>query len=181
MTMLVSTVAGSRTTPGEARQRLGEAARVGVVLGEARDVVLERVEAGGGEDAGLAHAAAEHLATPVRRVDERLGAGDERADRRAEPLRQADAHGVERRGQLGERHPGGDVRVPQAGAVEVQGELVGARDLGDLEDVALREDAAAAAVVRVLDGDERGGREVVVVRVDGGGDVGGGEEAARCR
>ena len=52
---------------GRARQRLGEAARVGVILGEPRDVVLERVQAGGGEDAGLAHAAAEHLAPAVRR------------------------------------------------------------------------------------------------------------------
>ena len=103
MTMLVSTRAGVEHDARRARQRLGEAARVGVILGQPRDVVLERVEAGGGEDAGLAHAAAEHLAPAVRAVDERLRAREQRADRRAEPLGQADADGVERRRQLAAR------------------------------------------------------------------------------
>ena len=71
------------------------------------------------------------------------------------------------------RDAGRHLRVPQARAVEVQRQAARARDLGDREDLALREDAAAAAVVRVLDGDERRRREVMVVGADGGGDVGG--------
>ena len=59
--MLVSTVAG-RGDAGDLGQALGQAARVGVVLGQAVDVVVERVDAGGGDDAGLAHRAAEHAA-----------------------------------------------------------------------------------------------------------------------
>src|SRR3546814_15122702 len=37
---------------GQVAQRFGEEPRVGVVLGEPLDVVLERVDAGGGDDAG---------------------------------------------------------------------------------------------------------------------------------
>ena len=44
ITMLVSTRGGSTRDARDARQRLGEAARVGVIVGEARAVVLERVE-----------------------------------------------------------------------------------------------------------------------------------------
>ena len=40
-------------------QRLGEPPRPRVIVGDAVDVVLERVHAGRGDDAGLAHRAAE--------------------------------------------------------------------------------------------------------------------------
>ena len=62
--MLVSGGAGT-VTPGSVAQARREPARVRVVVGEPLDVVLERVQPGGGEHAGLAHAAAEHLAEAV--------------------------------------------------------------------------------------------------------------------
>ena len=95
--MLVS--GGARQLePGQLGQPLGQAARVRVVVGEALAVVLERVQARRGEDAGLAHAAAEHLAEAVRARDAaRAEPATTEPDRRAEPLREATRDGVERR------------------------------------------------------------------------------------
>ena len=89
--MLVSIVSASTRTPAIARQPGGEAARVRVIVGEARAVVLERVQRGRAQDAGLAHAAAQHLAEAARAFDVVAAARDHRADRRAEALREADA------------------------------------------------------------------------------------------
>ena len=50
------------------------------------------------------------------------GADQHRADRRAEPLGEADADGVEQPAVVGQRDPGGHVGVPQPGAVEVVAE-----------------------------------------------------------
>ena len=48
------------------RQPLGQPARVGVIVGEARAVVVERVQRAGAQHADLAHAAAQHLAEAAR-------------------------------------------------------------------------------------------------------------------
>ena len=54
-----------------AQQLLGEQAGVGVVVGQALDVVGQRVRAGRREDAGLAHRPARHAPVPVRACDQR--------------------------------------------------------------------------------------------------------------
>ena len=64
ITMLVCTVARSSATPGNPARRSAMQPGVGVVVGEPRDVVVERVEAGRREDARLPHRAAEHAAAP---------------------------------------------------------------------------------------------------------------------
>ncbi len=66
-TMLVCTVARSRHDARTAGEPLGDQPRVGVVLREAGDMMVERVEPGGGENAGLPHRAAEHAARPHAR------------------------------------------------------------------------------------------------------------------
>ena len=55
---------------GDLGKPLGQMAGVGVVLGQALDVVIERVQAGGGDDPGLAHGAADLLLDPPGLVDE---------------------------------------------------------------------------------------------------------------
>ena len=52
--------------PGQPAQPLGEPRAQRVVVGQALDVVVERVQRRRGQHAGLAHAAAEHLAPAVR-------------------------------------------------------------------------------------------------------------------
>ena len=60
--------------------------RVGVILDEPGEVVIERVEAGGSENAGLAHRAAEHAPRPQGAGDVVLAAGDQATDRAARAL-----------------------------------------------------------------------------------------------
>ena len=117
--MLVSRRADRPARPSP-RETVGQPARVAVIVGQPLDVMLERVEAGGGEDAGLAHAAAEHLADAVHAVDELRRAADQRADRRAEALRQAERDGVEPLHPARRRDAAGDDGVEQPRAVEVQ-------------------------------------------------------------
>ena len=59
-----------------------------MILGEPSDVVLQRVEPGGGEHASLAHATADHLAQAPRLADECLATAEHRPHRRTEPLGQ---------------------------------------------------------------------------------------------
>jgi hypothetical protein len=151
---------------GERRQALGEPPRVVVILGEPRHVVVERVEAGRGEDAGLPHAAAEALAEPARLEDEVLRPGHEGAHRRAEPLREAD--GDERRVARVHlrRDAGRGGGVPEPRAVHVEVQAAAPRDLAEGADALERVDRAAAAVVRVLDLDDARARVDVVGRPD---------------
>src|SRR5687767_447058 len=91
-----------------------------MILGEARDVVLEGVEAGSGEDARLAHGAAEDLARPAcpldeRRVCEQYGSGG-----RAQPLRQARRHRIEPAAQRLDAGSELHGRVEDARAVEMR-------------------------------------------------------------
>ena len=81
-----STAAGAASAHAAAKR-----GRAGVVVGEPLDVVVEGVQAGGGQDADLAHAAAVALA-PDPGLGDRVGRADEhRADRRPQALGQADA------------------------------------------------------------------------------------------
>ena len=100
-TMLVCTVARSSSTARAGGERLGEAGarwrdRRRGARGGGR-----AVQRRGGEEAGLAHRAAEHAAVPRRRGDQVARAGEQRAAGRAEPLRERHRDQVERRRQLG--------------------------------------------------------------------------------
>src|SRR4029453_11739697 len=114
----------------QAGQTLGEPPRVGVVLGQALDVVAERVHAAGRDDAGLAHGAAHLLLAPPRLVDELLRAGERSADRSAEALGEVDPHRIERRRVVARRDPASDDGVHEARAVHVGGQAVTTRHRG---------------------------------------------------
>src|SRR5262245_18855758 len=60
---------------GDIGQRLGQYFRVGVIFGEALDVVVQGVKARGRQHADLAHAAAEEFANAPALGDESLGTG----------------------------------------------------------------------------------------------------------
>ena len=73
--------------PGNAGELLGDEAGIGVVFREPRHIVVERVQPGGGEDARLPHRAAEHAAYAHGARNPCCVAGENAADRAAEPLR----------------------------------------------------------------------------------------------
>lgn len=162
---------------GDACDGAGEFLGGGVVLGKAVDVMVECVEGCGGEDAGLAHGAAEHLAEAVDALDGGAIAGDRGADGRAESLAEAAGDGVEVSCVLGWGDAGGDGGVPEACAVEVGLEAESLGGCGDGVGLLEWPDGAATSVVGVLDDDEFGAGEVVALWADGGFDIGWGEEA----
>ena len=150
--------------PVDRGQPFGEPARVGVVVGQPLDVVVERVQAGRGDHARLAHRAAPHLLVAPRLGDQLRRAGQHGADRRAEALGQVDPGGVEAVGVRARLHAARDDGVHQPRAVQVRPQAVLGRDVEDREDLRRRPDQAAAHVHRLLDGDEPRPRGVAVAR-----------------
>ncbi len=66
---------------------------------EARNVVLQRIQSGRRQHAGLAHAAAQHLARTMSASDELARPQQYGARRRAQPFAQARRNRVEARGR----------------------------------------------------------------------------------
>src|SRR5216683_360044 len=162
-----------------AGQPLRDEPGIGMILWQPRQIVLERVEPRGGDDAGLAQRAAEHAPRAHSALDIGHPPGDDAADRAAEPLRQGDGNEVERRRQLDKRAVGGGHHIEQPGAIEVTGDAKLSRGAADRLDIALRKDDAAAAIMRVLDRHQRGRREDDMARrLVGGAEILGGEKAA---
>ena len=102
-TMLVATSLRVDLDPRDLRQPAGQRLRVVVVHREPLDVVVERPQRAGRDDARLAQRAAEHLLVAPRLVDDLARAGEHGAHRRAEALGEVDPGGVEARGPLGGR------------------------------------------------------------------------------
>ena len=136
--------------------RLGERPRPLVILRQPLDVVVERVQTRSRDDAGLSHGAAEQVLLPPRAGHELLRTGEQRPERAPEPLREAERHGVEARGDGGRLDTERNGCVEEAGAVEVDGETDLPRRRDDILEVGERPDASARAVVRVLERKHRG-------------------------
>ncbi len=93
-----------------------------------------------------------------------------RDSRGAEALGQAHREGVEERAVTGQRHPVGDVRVPDPGAVAVQGHVLGVGHRTQVVQGGERDHATTAQVVGLLDGDRRGRHRREAGRADHRGD-----------
>ena len=84
----------------------------------------------------------------------------QRPHRRPQTLGETHADGVAGRRDLGQRHAGGHVGVPDAGAVQMQQQAVAVAEPAHSQDLLQGIDEAAAVVVRVLQRDDAGGRPV---------------------
>ena len=82
--MFVSTTPVSMVDAVDVRQAAQRARGRSVVVGQPVHVVVERVQAAGAGDPGLAQRAAQHLLVAPRFGDQLLGAGHDGADRGAE-------------------------------------------------------------------------------------------------
>ena len=150
---------------------------------EAQGHGFEGDEAGCGEDACLAHAAAEGFAVDAGFCDGFFAADEHGANRGAEAFRKAEHDGVEAAGEgagvfedVARKGGGG---VEDAGSVEVDGEAAFAGFGPDLFEDREGRYGAAGEVGGVLKLDEGGGgAEGATSRVDDGLDVSPGEDAA---
>jgi hypothetical protein len=131
-----------------------------VVLGKPLDVVVERVDPGRGDDPRLPHRAAEEMLAAPRLQHQRFRPGEERAERAAEPLREAERDRVEVPADLRRRRAARHRRVHEPRAVEVDAHVELAAGRRHRLDLLERPDPAAGRVVRVLDDDEPRRRDV---------------------
>ena len=184
--MLVSTRSGS-TTLGRGLGAPPAATRPGpgVVVGQPVDVVVQRVQPAGGQDADLAHAAAVALAPDPRARPSASRAADEhRADRGAETLAQADRDGVELPAPYAaSAMPVATWAFQSRAPSRCMATPALARRRAQLADRVERLDRAAAEVVGVLDDDQRGstpGRRPASGCISASG-CGGVEQPARRR
>ena len=143
----------------------GEMAGIVVILGEPVPVMLQRVERGGGNDAGLAHGATQHLLLAPGLVDELLRSRQAGADRRTQALGVIEPERVDAGGVVARLGAGLHAGIGQTRAIHVQAEAGVAGDLGDALHGGERPDRAAAAVRSVLDRHETGARGVAAVGV----------------
>ncbi len=72
-----------------------------MVLGQPLDVVVERVQPGSRHDPCLTHRTTEAVLLDPRAPHQLVRACDQRAERAAEPFREAEGDGVEEAGDLG--------------------------------------------------------------------------------
>jgi hypothetical protein len=117
-----------------------------MVLGQAVDVVIQGVEAGGGDVPGLAQGAAPALLEAPGLVDVLGRAGQHGAGKAAEALGEIDPDGIVALGVIPRRDSGADAGIEEAGAVHVGLEAVGLGFDGDLAELFQRPDAAAEGV-----------------------------------
>ena len=127
-----------------------------VVVGEPLDVVVERVDAGRGDDPRLAHRTAEEVLHAPRVRHHLGGAGEERAERAAETLRETERDGVE----AARRSPRRPRRSPTAAFSSRAPSRWKRRSSSRAASRRARRSrraarSAAGRVVRVLDRDER--------------------------
>ena len=113
-----------------------EPPRARVVVGEPVDVVIERVDAGRRDDPRLAHRAAEEVLEPRAPRHQLREPGDERAERAAEALREAERDRVEAARRSRRRDPERDGGVQQPRAVEVEAQVELAARVDDSLDLA---------------------------------------------
>ena len=76
-------------------KRPGERAGTRVIVGEAIDVVVERIQTGSSDDPCLAHRASEQVLLTPRALHQLARAREQCAERAAEALREAERHRVE--------------------------------------------------------------------------------------
>src|SRR5256886_4378626 len=151
---------------GQPAQAFGEAAGVAMVLGEALDHLIERDQAGRGHHSGLAHPAAQHLAHSPRALDERTRPRQHGTDRRAEPLRETEHHGIDGIGEPADVDPLRHGGIEDSGAVQMHGKASLVGDLAQGGGLRRAEARSALAIVGVLEAEKAGYRLVDIGLAD---------------
>ena len=164
--------AGFQRKPVGSGECISQQPGVFMIFGQPLNVVFQRIERRGGEDAGLAHAPPEQLAQPARLADRLGGAGQRRAHRRAQTLGKTDRDRVEVAHPFGRGDAAGDDRIHEPGTIQMHGEVVLAGPAHDLLDALDRMHSSAAAIMRVLQADQPGSNVMgVVAGPDGASDI----------
>src|SRR5437763_16969060 len=138
---------------------------VGVIVGEAVNVVVQCLDASGGANAGLAHGAAQPLLPAPDLVDEFTRSGHRRPNWRAQSFGKIDPGGIPAHRHVAGADAGGNAGVQEPSAVHVGSKPVVLCYFRDLVESGFLPDRAAADVGGLLDADYRLGRLISTARV----------------
>ena len=125
-----------------------------MIFSQPRAMIFQGMQRTGGDDSGLAHAAAQLLAHTPSSHDDFFGTDQRGTNRRPEALGETDADGIKIICIFAFRNPSGGGGVPQSRAVEMRRQVIPARAFNDLTDYFQRPDFSAAAIVRVFDAEQ---------------------------
>src|SRR5437879_13090526 len=95
-----------------------------MIVGDPVDVVVQRVQRGGGDDPRLAHRASEEVLATSSVRHQLRGTGDQRSERTAEALREAERDGVETASDARRLDSARDRGVDEARTVQMHDEVV---------------------------------------------------------
>src|SRR5438552_18041148 len=109
---------GIESQPATVANGIGKQFRVSMILDQAIEMVIERVNCRRRENSHLPHVSAIQLAHATSASNEVLRSRDCRANRRSETLAETDRHAVERLAPFGQRDAGRSVSIPASSAVE---------------------------------------------------------------
>ncbi len=128
--------------------------------------MVERVFARGGDNAALAHGAADALFPAIGVGDELARAGQHRATGRTEALGKIDPDRIEAARKLGRADAARDAGIEQPRAVHVREHAGRMGDIGNLAQRRQRPDRTATEIGRLFDLDQTLARRVRPVRPD---------------
>ena len=165
--------------PAALRKMHRERPGMRVVFSQTVELMVERVEPGGGKDPDLPHGATEPSAVPCRADQDVARAGQQRSSRRSQSFGEGDADQVEWGSQLSRSPAGRDGGVPETCPVQIGQYVMPGSGGADPIDLVLWEHHAAGTVVRVFQPGQRRWRiEQVTPRLSGGLERFGGEESS---
>src|SRR5262249_19509053 len=107
-------------------EKIGQLPCQRVVFGQSGDVVIEGVEAGGCDVAGLSHRPTPHLLVPPRFLDQLRRSGDYGSKWTAETPCEVDPRGVKPGSEITRRGTGRDAGVEEPRAVQVRPQTMSA-------------------------------------------------------
>ncbi len=172
-------VVGIESDPFGLRDPLGQKFGVMMVLSEPFDVVLKGIDPRRCDNAGLAHATAEHFAKAVGSFDKIGTAREQGADRGAQAFGEAERRSVEILRDLLGGNPHRNTGVEEAGAVEMHRDVLRQSEVVNVANRLRGIYGAAASVVRVFEADQAGwGVMRVLPAANLRGNLVGGDDAA---
>ena len=124
-----------------------------------------------GEDADLAHAAAEHLAVDAGAFDEFAGTDDHGADGSTEAFGKTEHDGIAFPGHVGDVVVESDSGIEDAGSIEVNFQAEGVSLIANFVDAIGGINGAAGHVAGIFQADERGLGVVINLGANGGLDL----------
>jgi len=137
-----------------------------VVLPQAVDVVIERVQGGRRDNTGLPQGSAKQFANPPSLGNVFAGPDEDGAHRTPQPLRETDRDRVDLPAEVTRRVASGHHRIEHAGTVEVDLQSMRVGPITDSLDLGQRINPAPSHIRGVLQADEAGPAEMLVVGPD---------------